>query len=280
MIDPKLTEERKKRLKRFLEKYNGAYTLHSPKPLLEVVQFLQSLLEFSFTIDSYDKTPKIILGEEKDEEDNTKTREYKQPLLFIKLLKRGYAPVDDDSRKLFKNSEVLLASTPTMYSTCQDEVENPDGTKNSLIYKTGFFYSDNEFILTLKTKNLMEQYNIINTLEKTFNIYAKHFFHTLILASGITKIECKELKDKDDLKTANIYFQLRLKEIVKFDDTYLLKAFNIFAGLSEDEKLFIDGSENNFIPNKNIGKFPETKKNNKIAKEQLETIDFNLFIEH
>ena len=278
MTDNYSKEERKKKLKQFLDKFAGVYELRSPKPLLEIVQFLQSLLEFSFTIDSYEKTPKIILGEEKDEEDNTRTREYKQPFLFIKLLKRGYAPVNDTNKKLFKNSEVLLASTPTMYSTCEDKIIDENGKERDILYKTGVFYSDNEFILTLKTKNLIEQYNIINTLEKTFNIYAKHFFSNLILASGITKIECTELKDKDDLKTANIYFQLRLKEIVNFDDTYLLKAFKIFAGISEDEQIFIDGSGDNFIPSKNVGKFPEAKKNNKIAKDDNEIINFDLFI--
>lgn len=251
-------EERKKQLELYLDKFRGIYEHQNKDILFNVVEYIQTLLEFSFAVEDY-QVPKFIFGEEKDEDDTTKTKTYEKPLIFLKLIKRCYAPVNDESRKLFANEEVLLASFPVMFETVYKEIKQPNGTILKHPYQQGLFYSDNEFLLTLKTKTLKEQYKIINILERTFNIYAKKFYSGIILASGIVKLESKELKDKDELKTINIYFQLRLKEIINYDNTYLLKAFKIFSG--KEDIFEIDGSEGNFeTPDiKDITFFPNKK---------------------
>lgn len=254
--------DRKEKLKKFIEKYSDTYSMHNPNILSNVIQFLQTLLEFSFTIDQYEQIPKIFLGDENDEIDNNQTREYTQPIIFINLLKRAYAPMNDTNNKLFNNTEVILASTPTLYKSQVKIYNDENGEEQKIIYKTGIFRSDNEVLLTLKTKTLFEQYLIINTLEKTFNIYAKSFHNKYIQASGISKIECESTKDKDSLQTAKIYMQFRLNELVDFNDTYLLKAFNIYAGFDSDETIYIDGSENNFKQPDKVDKFPKNNKEN------------------
>lgn len=256
-------EDRIKKLNLYLDKFNGLYSSHNKNIIWDTINYIQNLLEFSFRIQKYENMPSFYLGEEESEEDTNKSKQYKKPLIFLKLLKRCYAPVSDTSRKLFTNSEVLLASFPVMTTKVVKEIKHEDGTIEKYPYHTGLFYSDNEFILTLKTKTLKEQYEIINILERTFNIYAKKFYENMILASGIVKLESKELKDKDDLKTINIYFQMRLKEIVDIDDTFLLKAFTIFKG--KEDIFEIDGSEGNFEPIKNIEYFP----NKKTLKKQI-----------
>lgn len=259
-------EERIKKLNFYLDKFAGIYEHHNKNILWNSIEFIQTLLEFSFRVENFPNTPKFFLGEDKEEDDTTKTKPYEKPLIFLKLNKRCYAPVNDENRKLFANSEVLLASFPVLPHTMEKEIKNEDGTITKHPYQSGLFYSDNEFLLTLKTRTLKEQYEILNILERTFNIYAKKLYPDMMLACGIVRMESKELKDKDDLKTINIYFQLRLKEIIDYDETYLLKAFYIFAG--KEDIFEIDGSDGNFEPIENVEYFPVNKKENKKTKNE------------
>lgn len=245
--------ERIDKLNKYLNKFSGLYSAHNPNIVWDTINYLQNLLEFSFLVDGND-VPEIYLGEADLEENNNKTKTYKKPQIFLKLQKRCYAPINDTSRKLFNNSEVLLASFPVIRKKNIKIKVKEDGTKEEYPYHTGVFYSDNEFLLTLKTKTFKEQYEIINILERTLNIYAKKFYEKIVLASGIVRLENKEMKDKDDLKTLNIYFQIRLKEVIDIDDTFLLKAFSIFEG--KEDIFEIDGSGNNFEPIKNVNYFP------------------------
>lgn len=259
-------EEREKKIKKYLKEFSGIYKPHAENVLWNAIEFIQTLLEFSFLVDEYENTPDFYLGEDYKEEDNTKTKTYKKPMIFLKLNKRCYAPVNDENRKLFANTEILLASFPNLFHDTVKEIKNDDGTITKHPYKTGLFYSDNEFLLTLKTKTLKEQYEILNILERTFNIYAKKLYPDMMLACGIVRMESKELKDKDSLKTMNIYFQMRLKEIIDYDNTYILKAFYIFSG--KDDIFEIDGSEGNFKPVKDVTYFPTSKKNIKESNEE------------
>lgn len=250
-------EERIQKLNFYLDKFSGIYKHHNKNILWNTIEFIQTLLEFSFKVEQHDIIPKFYFGEEKEEDDTTKTKIYEKPLIFLKLNKRCYAPVNDENRKLFTNSEVLLASFPVMQHTMEHKIQKDDGTIIKHPYKTSIFYSDNEFLLTLKTRTLKEQYEILNILERTFNIYAKKLYPDMMLACGIVRMESKELKDKDDLKTMNIYFQMRLKEMVDYDNTYLLKAFYIFSG--KEDIFEIDGSDGNFEPIKDVNHFPSNK---------------------
>lgn len=252
-------EEREKKLNFYLDKFAGIYQHHNKNILWNTIEFIQTLLEFSFKVEQCESMPKFYFGEDKAEDDTTKTKIYEKPLIFLKLNKRCYAPVNDENRKLFANAEVLLASFPTLQHTLERDIEQPDGTIIKHPYKSSIFYSDNEFLLTLKTKTVKEQYEILNILERTFNIYAKKLYPDMMLACGIVRMESKELKDKDDLKTMNIYFQMRLKEIVDYDNTYLLRAFYIFSG--KEDIFEIDGSIGNFEEIKDVNYFPTNKKN-------------------
>lgn len=254
-------QERIEKLELFLDKFSGIYKHHNENILWNAIEFIQTLLEFSFMVEEYKNIPSFHLGEDYQESDTVKTKVYEKPMIFLKLNKRCYAPVNDENRKLFANSEILLASYPSLFHDAIKEIKKPDGTISKHPYKTGLFYSDNEFLLTLKTRTLKEQYEILNILERTFNIYAKKLYPDIALACGIVRMESKELKDKDDLKTIKIYFQMRLKEIIDYDNTYLLKAFYIFAG--KDDIFEIDGSGDNFEPVKKVEYFPSKKTINK-----------------
>lgn len=265
-------EDRVKKLQYYLEKFSGIYKHHNENILWNAIEFIQTLLEFSFLMEEYENTPIFYLGEDYKEEDTTMTKVYKNPMIFLKLNKRCYAPVNDENRKLFANSEILLASYPSLFHDAFKEIKKTDGTISKHPYKTGLFYSDNEFLLTLKTRTLKEQYEILNILERTFNIYAKKLYPDMMLACGIVRMESKELKDKDSLKTMNIYFQMRLKEIIDYDNTYLLKAFYIFAG--REDIFEIDGSEENFEPINDIEYFPSKKKKKEEINKQESTEDY------
>lgn len=249
-----MTDEQEKKIEALKDKYGEKYEYIKETILFDTVQEIQKLLDFAFYLKGYNNTPRLILDEDVSEEENTKTKPYTQPLLFISLNRRAYAPMDSNSKKLFTHSEELLAAVPSIYKRYEYYDEH---TKQKIPFKTLIFRSDNEFTLTLKTKTIKEQLEIINILEKSLNVYGRLFHSDFINHLGISKIEKKERKDKNELKVAVIYFQVRLSEIVSFNDTYLLEAFKIFSG--RDDIFEIDGSGNNFTPTDDFSFFLDKK---------------------
>ena len=219
---------------------------------------LQKLIDFAFYLRGYDNSPKLILDDDVSEEENIKSKVYKQPLLFISLNRRAYAPMDSNSKKLFTHSEELLSGVPSVYKTYH--YVNKE-TNEKVPFRTLLFRSDNEFTLTLKTKTVKEQLEIINILEKSLNVYGRLFHSDFINHLGVSKIEKKEKKDRNELRVAVIYFQVRLNEIVTYNDTYLLEAFKIFYG--RDDIFEIDGSKDNFQPINNFKYFLDKSKTEK-----------------
>lgn len=254
-----MTDKQEEALIKLKDKYGERYEYSKETILFDTIEEIQKILDFAFYLKGYNNTPQLILDEDVSEEENTKTKPYKQPLLFISLNKRAYAPMDSNSKKLFTHAEELLASVPTVYKRYEyyDEI-----TKQKIPFKSLIFRSDNEFTLTLKTKTVKEQLEIINILEKSLNVYSRLFHSEFINHLGISKIEKKERKDKNELKVAVIYFQVRLNEVIAFNDTYLLEAFRIFSG--REDIFEIDGSGDNFTPTNNFKFFLDKSKNEKV----------------
>lgn len=250
-----MTDKQEKLIEELKDRYGGKYEYDHETILFNVIEEIQKLLDFSFYLRGYNNAPQLILDEDASEEENTKTKPYKQPLLFITLNRRAYAPMDSNSKKLFTHSEELLSAVPSIYKRYEYTDEK---TKEKIPFKTLIFRSDNEFILTLKTKTIKEQLEIINIIEKSLNVYSRLFHSNFINHLGISKIEKKERKDKNNLKIATIYFQVRLNEIITYNDTYILEAFKIFSG--RDDIFEIDGSKDNFTQTNNFKYFLDKSK--------------------
>ena len=126
---------------------------------------------------------------------------------------------------MFQSENVILASSPKFSKTIR--IEERDNKKTEIPIREEMFFSDNEFIFTLKTKTLRQQFKILNILERTLNIYSKKITSNFVVISGISNIKSIPKKDKDDLETLEIYYQFRLKEVSSYNEYYLLEAFRI-----------------------------------------------------
>lgn len=229
-----LNEEKKKKLQELIEKHKDTFVFHRPNILVDLVDEIQKLLEFAFLIEQY-PFPKIILGDDIKENDTTKSLDSDNGQIFIKLNKRSYhTQSESDNQRMFQSEKVILASSPKFSNSIR--LQERDGIKEEIPIREEMFFSDNEFIFTLKTKTLKQQFEILNILERTLNIYVKRISENFVSVSGISEIKSVPRKDKDELETLEIHYQFRLKEISIYNRYYLLEAFRIAYGKFEDDK--------------------------------------------
>ena len=238
-----LNEEKKKKLQELIEKHKDTFVFHRPNILVDLVDEIQKLLEFAFLIEQY-PFPKIILGDDIKENDTTKSLDSDNGQIFIKLNKRSYhTQSESDNQRMFQSEKVILASSPKFSNSIR--LQERDGIKEEIPIREEMFFSDNEFIFTLKTKTLKQQFEILNILERTLNIYVKRISENFVSVSGISEIKSVPRKDKDELETLEIHYQFRLKEISIYNRYYLLEAFRIAYGkFEDDEEVYRDTTTN------------------------------------
>lgn len=246
--------ERVELIAKYREKLESTYKFKVNEPILELIDYIQTLIEFAFALHGYDNVPQLILDQETEEKNSEVSIEYDRPKLFVQLNKRAYSPIDSNSKKLFTHEDVILASSPKHIFTKEEEIDG-----NKIPIETKMILSDNEIKLILQTKTMFEQLKILSILEKAINIYSKVIVKNFINAIGIIKIDKesynKENKEtKIDLKTINLYIQARLREDIEYDKTYLVEAFEIFA----NQEIHIDGhgDNHNIKDIDSIDKFP------------------------
>lgn len=238
-----LNEEKKKKLQELIKKHKDTFVFHRPNILVDLVDEIQKLLEFAFLIEQY-PFPKIILGDDIKENDTTKSLDSDNGQIFIKLNKRSYhTQSESDNQRMFQSEKVILASSPKFSNSIRLQERN--GVKEEIPIREEMFFSDNEFIFTLKTKTLKQQFEILNILERTLNIYVKRISENFVSVSGISEIKSVPRKDKDELETLEIHYQFRLKEISIYNRYYLLEAFRIAYGkFEDDEEVYRDTTTN------------------------------------
>lgn len=229
----KIDANKKENLKKMVERYKNTFAFNRPDILIDLIDEIQTLFEFSFTIENY-PMPKIILGDDIKPNDTTQSLDKDNGQIFIRLNRRSYhTQLESDNKRMFQSENVILASSPKFSKTIR--IEERDNKKTEIPIREEMFFSDNEFIFTLKTKTLKQQFKILNILERTLNIYSKKITSNFVVISGISNIKSIPKKDKDDLETLEIYYQFRLKEVSSYNEYYLLEAFRIAFNDTEND---------------------------------------------
>jgi hypothetical protein len=227
-----------------VEDIRGQLTWKNPNILLDFIEELQKVIEFTFELEGFDKKLEMVLGEERKEQSSETTLAYKGPTLFISLARRSSTGTNKESLvDLFKGN--LISGVPKF----RTEQDKDDGTQFALIN------TDNELKLVLKTKTVKEQFEVINILERSLNVYSPILLRNFVQLCGVTEIKTEDASDKADLYTSTISFQARLKEIVEINRTFILKYFEIYFSKEEDVSYasgIIDGD--NVIDNIKITK--------------------------
>ena len=103
---------------------------------------------------------------------------------------------------------------------------------------------DNRFELILLTKNIKEQLEMINILERALNVYSNVIRKDSIIASGIVSIKSSSKKTNDQLTKTVIELDVRTKEIVEIDKNYILVGYKIFTNEYETGSGYINKEDN------------------------------------
>lgn len=214
-----------------LEKLRDQFQVENPNVLYTIIQYFQKIIQLGMTMENIDKklTPKLMLGEESNEKDSSKTLDYKGPIISLTLERRAPTGINASTvTDLFSNN--LISGAPKFERTI---VQTKKGEEYPV--KISTYSTDNELCLTLKTKTVKEQFQLLPVLERSLNLYSQVIKPNCIDVCGIKGIKTEEKKDDTDLETAKIFFQLRVAEMITVDDTYLLKGFEILTGLNLSE---------------------------------------------
>ncbi|MGL5716473.1 MAG: hypothetical protein ACRCXX_14150 [Cetobacterium sp.] len=214
-----------------LDNLRKQFQVNNSNILYTVVQFFQKAIQLGMSMENIDKKlmPKLILGEESKEKDSSKTLDYTGPIVSITLERRAPTGINASTMTdLFHNN--LIAGTPKFHTETTKDVDGEDYEVQLTSYST-----DNELLLTLKTKTVKEQFTLLPIIERSLNIYSQKIKPDCIVVCGVKNIKTEEKKDDTDLETASIHFQLRVVETITVDDTYLLKGFEILTGIKIGE---------------------------------------------
>ncbi|MGL5719131.1 hypothetical protein [Cetobacterium sp.] len=214
------------KLRDLVTDFQSRYKFNNPNVLLDVIQNLQTVIDFAFEIELQSKQykPKLMLGETKEDEQSNKTLVYENPIVFITLKRRAYSgSLGKSTHELFQGN--IASAVPKF----EKKVYLDKNNEENFIYKS-VIQTDNEILLRLKTKTIKEQLILINILERSLNVYCRKILSNFISFCAIKEIESESTQDKDEMYTTNILFQLRLNEELEVDDTYLLKAFSVYSG--------------------------------------------------
>lgn len=244
----------KRKLDEFVNEYRDVYKFDNYNILFDLIDEIQNIIDFTFSVEISKEQimPQLKLGEPDDEIDSSKTQEYKKPLLFINLQKRKSVGMTGNSNdvkyKTFHNN--LVAGVPKFAR----EIELADKRK---VQKAVMYY-DNQFTLTLITKTVKEAMEFIPLIERGLNINSRAIMPNFIEVSGITNIETIERKENDKTVRTKITYEVRSREELIIDNSYILVGYQIHNGDVE----FKSGSIQNgtWIENQEDGefeKFPE-----------------------
>lgn len=211
-----------KNLKKYIEKYKETYTYENPNSLSDLIRELQKYITFAFNIEG--KTPpKLILNNTPDKKGET-TLAYSEPLLYISLSKRISRNIEN-TKNTFQDAHLTSG-----YPKNIKKINISSDGKNEYFVDQAIIETDNELLLSLKTKTVKEQFEYINTLERALNIYANKIKSKLIVACGIKMISTENEINSQGLIVSNITFHVLLREIIIIDETYILKGFEIYDG--------------------------------------------------
>lgn len=211
------------KLNKFVTENENTYNFYNENILHNLIENIQDNINFAFLIEkNKDRiNPKLILSEDFEDIESNKTIEYKQPILYISLKKRS--PVssnESNSNKTFAHSNII-SGIPRFIKKEKDQ--------NGNFYEYSLMSFDNSFQLILFTKTIKEELEVLNILERSLNIYSNIIKPEYVIASGITSIETKDKKTKEQLTKTIISFEVRTKEVVKIDKNYILKGYKIFT---------------------------------------------------
>jgi hypothetical protein len=202
----------------------------NPKILEDIMIFFQKVIVLAVSLEEVDEKliPRLVLGEEPVDLDSSKTREYTQPIMYLTLTRRASTGVNDRTlTDLFSNN--LISGIPKFDQMVKKRVDEEDGTYEEYDVVSTMFKTDNELCLSLKTKTVKEQLTLLPVLERALNIYSQIVKPTFIDVCGVKNIATEPKKDETDFETAKITFQLRAVEQVVFDDTYIVRGFEIIS---------------------------------------------------
>lgn len=217
-----------------LDDLKGTIEVRNPDILKEIVQFFQKVITIGISLENIDTnmTPRLVLGEEPVETDSAKSREYDRPTIYITLVRRAPTGVNTHTlTDLFSNN--LISGTPKFDRLVKKRVIHEGGELEEYDVISSMFKTDNELTLSLKTKTVKEQLTLLPLLERALNLYSQPVKPDFIDVCGIKNIETLTRKDATSFETAKITFQLRVQEQVIFDETYILRGFEILANDSE-----------------------------------------------
>lgn len=197
---------------------------------------------YAFAIEKTDKKiiPKLYLGEDDSDKKTEETSIYTGPTLHISLGRRAACGTNAQSNFDFFTGNVI--SGAPKYK--KDNFKTGDTPDSEYEGETALVITDNEIIFILKTRTIKEQFQIINILERALNIYCRSILSEFVYLCGVKDIKSEKLKDEQKLETMTINFQIRLKEILKIDRSFILKSFNIFSG-KEDSFEYSSGQIKN-----------------------------------
>jgi hypothetical protein len=211
------------KLNEFVLEYNNVYKFNNENILHNLIETIQTNINFAFALESDKKEklfPKLVLSEDYEDIASNITHSYKQPNIYISLKNRS--PISEDQSNKFKtfSHSNIISGIPRFYK--REQIDDK-------IYEYANMCFDNRFELILLTKNIKEQLELINILERALNIYSNIIKSNYIIASGITSIQSSAKKTDDSLTKTIITFEIRTTEVVTIDKNYILTGYKIFT---------------------------------------------------
>lgn len=226
------------KLNKFINEYNGTFKFKNENILHEIVNSIQTNINFAFALEVEKRDnffPKLILSEDFEDIASNKTNAYKQPMIYIALKERKSVSADNSNTfQTFAQTNVI-SGIPRFFKTQK---------KGDKTIEYASMTYDNRFELILLTKNIKEQLEMINILERALNVYSNVIRKDSIIASGIVSIKSSSKKTNDQLTKTVIELDVRTKEIVEIDKNYILIGYKIFTNEYETGSGYINKEDN------------------------------------
>lgn len=223
-------------------KLETTFTYPLKETINEMVTFMQNSIKLGYEVEqiSVEKRPKLFMEKNTEETKSNTTQKYTVPGIYFVLNKRKGSGSNHESKtEMFKGGNVISAY-PKFSVLIPDikENENDQDTFNDDIQRATMNY-DNEFILKVKTKTAKEQFETINLLERSFNVYCKYVPSSTVVLAGVERVERKEENDNEGLLTAYVYVQLRSSEKIDIIDGLIVRLIQITS--QQEDPMYLSG---------------------------------------